>query len=188
MQALETAVDGCRELRLDLHPDRRGWFLKLFNQAAFDQWGIALDIEELFVTRSQRDVVRGLHFQAPPADIAKLVCCLDGRIVDAVVDLRVGSPSYLQHCLVELSAESANAVYVPEGCAHGFLVTCDEALVAYAQSGGHDPVLEGGVLWSSAGIDWPGDPHLAERVILSDRDAAFPELESFRSPFRAGGG
>lgn len=182
MRAVPTAVTGCRELRLDPVSDRRGSFLKLFRASTFADVGIAFEVRELFVSRSHRGVLRGLHYQGPGADVAKIVYCLEGTITDAVVDLRVGSPTYRDHCVVELDADRANAVYVPKGCAHGFLVTSDEAMVAYAQTGEHDPVREGGVLWSSAGIAWPvTDP------VLSDRDAAFVALDAFDSPFRYAG-
>jgi dTDP-4-dehydrorhamnose 3,5-epimerase len=85
---------------------------------------------------------------------------------------------------VELSAAAANAVYVPHGCAHGFLATAGEALVLYAQSGEHDPEREGGVLWSSVGIDWPVT---APDAVLSDRDGGFVTLDAFDSPFRMDG-
>jgi len=129
------------------------------------------------VSWSGPGVIRGLHFQRPPADVAKLVTCLAGEVLDAVVDLRAGSPTRGRHCLVDLSRDRANAVYVPEGCAHGFLVRHGEALVAYAQSGVHDPDHEGGVLWSSAGVPWPVGAMEEEDVVVSDRDAAFPPLE-----------
>lgn len=179
MQAHPTTVEGCSEIELDPSFDRRGSFLKLFQSTAFSRLGLSLDVRELFISRSVRDVLRGLHFQAPPADVAKLVSCLAGAVLDVVVDLRVGSPTYLGHCAVELSAERANAILVPFGCAHGFLTTSDEAVVMYAQSGEHDPLREGGVLWSSAGIAWP----VAE-PILSDRDASFPTLAGLDSSFR----
>jgi dTDP-4-dehydrorhamnose 3,5-epimerase len=185
VEAVPTDVAECCELRLDPSTDRRGGFLKLFQASLFATAGLELDIRELFISRSSAGVVRGLHFQAPPADVAKLVVCLEGAALDAVVDLRVGSPSYGRHALVELSADAANAVYVPHGCAHGFLVTTPEALVLYAQSGEHDPVREGGVLWSSAGIDWPVND---SDVVLSDRDASFVPLAAFDSPFRADAG
>jgi dTDP-4-dehydrorhamnose 3,5-epimerase len=177
-----TAVDGCHELRLDPQIDRRGEFRKLFHASTFSERGMPFAVRELFWSRSHVGVVRGLHFQAPPADVAKLVCCLEGAVLDAVVDLRVGSATYRKHATVELSAARANAVFVPEGCAHGFLVTEGEALVLYAQSGEWDGQREGGVLWSSAGIDWPISP---ERAVLSDRDASFPTLDAFESPFAA---
>jgi len=185
---LPTEVRGCRELRLDPSSDHRGGFLKLFQAGRFAADGIELGVQELFVSRSRPGVVRGLHFQAPPADVAKLVSCLEGAVLDVVVDLRVDSPTFRRHSLVELSAAAANALYVPCGCAHGFLVTpsagaCD-ALVLYAQSGEHDAEREGGVLWSSVGVDWPIDD---ADVILSARDATFAALDAFDSPFRMGG-
>ena len=175
-----TAVHGCRELRLDPVPDQRGELLKLFHATTFADLGIPFAVREIFWSRSHAAVVRGLHFQVPPSDVTKLVCCLEGAVLDVVVDLRVGSPSYRRHAAVALSPAEANAVFVPEGCAHGFLVTEGEALVLYAQSGEWDGVHERGILWSSAGIDWPIAPG---EVVVSDRDAAFPALESFESPF-----
>jgi dTDP-4-dehydrorhamnose 3,5-epimerase len=182
VEAVPLAVEGCLELRLEPSSDRRGSFLKWFHQSSFAALGVDLEVRELFVSRSATGVVRGLHFQRPPADVAKLVCCLEGAVVDAVIDLRVGSPTFGHHCSLELSDERGNAVYVPPGCAHGFYVTRGEAVVLYAQSGEHDAVLEGGILWSSAGIEWP-----AGGAIVSDRDAGFPTLASFESPFRVGG-
>lgn len=185
IRAQPTDVLGCYEIRLEPSSDRRGSFLKTFRSSAFADIGITFDVHEIFTSHSVTGVVRGLHFQRPPADVAKLVCCLDGTVLDAVVDLRVDSPTFGRHCLVELTPGRANAVYVPTGCAHGFLVSGGDALVLYAQSGEHDPDLEGGVLWSSAGIDWP--PAAGDAVIVSDRDAAFPALADFDSPFRMDG-
>lgn len=170
---------GCFELELQPALDARGSFLKVFQASVLASLVLPFEVRELFITRSHRDVVRGLHFQKPPSDVAKLVACVDGSVLDAVVDLRVGSPTYLHHCVVDLSAERANAMFVPFGCAHGFLTTSDEALVLYAQSGEHDAEHEDGVLWSSVGIDWPvADP------VLSGRDASFVPLAAFESPFR----
>lgn len=179
MRATPLAVAGGYELGLVPLPDRRGSFLKVFQSSSFAELGFAFDVRELFVSRSHRGVMRGLHYQAPPADVAKVVCCLEGEVLDAIVDLRVGSPTYQQSSVLELSAARANAMLVPLGCAHGFLATSDDALVAYLQSGEHDADLEGGVLWSSVGVEWP-----TTAPILSDRDAAFPPLEAFVSPFR----
>jgi dTDP-4-dehydrorhamnose 3,5-epimerase len=183
-----TAVTGCLELRLQPHQDRRGSFLKIFHHDDFADAGADLEIRELFFSRSRPGVVRGLHFQRPPADVAKLVTCVEGQVLDAVVDLRADSPTFGRHCTVELSAAAANAVYVPKGCAHGFLVTgTGDALMAYAQSGQHEPDLEGGILWSAAGIDWGMGPGRLAEVVVSDRDAAFPPLAELQSPFTMAG-
>jgi dTDP-4-dehydrorhamnose 3,5-epimerase len=180
VELIATPVVGCFEVRLDPSSDRRGSFVKEFQASQYAAAGIPFEVCEVFTSRSHTGVLRGLHFQRPPADVAKLVCCLDGAVLDAVVDLRVDSPSYHQHALVELSADAGNAMYVPEGCAHGFLVIRGDALVMYAQSGEYDGQLEGGILWSSAGIPWP----LTDATILSPRDEAFPSLAEFSSPFR----
>jgi dTDP-4-dehydrorhamnose 3,5-epimerase len=157
--------------------------MKLFHRDTFAALGLDLSIQELFVSRSAPGVVRGLHFQRPPADVTKLVCCLEGEVLDVVVDLRVDSPTYRRHTMVTLSSSAANAVFVPKGCAHGFLVTKAESLLAYAQSGQHDAVLEGGILWSSAGVEWPVAAEVLRNVVLSDRDGTFPALDQFESPF-----
>jgi dTDP-4-dehydrorhamnose 3,5-epimerase len=176
-----TALDGCVELRLAPHEDRRGSFLKLYQASALAAVGVDLPVQELFISRTRPHGVRGLHHQRPPAAVAKLVWCLEGRVVDAVVDLRRSSATYGQHVLIDLAATAANAVYVPVGFAHGFAVPAGgPALVAYAQSGEHAPDHEGGVLWSSAGIDWGIDPSAA---VVSDRDAALPPLDQIDTPF-----
>jgi dTDP-4-dehydrorhamnose 3,5-epimerase len=178
MHARATAVVDCFELELQPARDARGGFLKVFQSSVLAGLGLPFDVREVFVTRSRRDVVRGLHYQGPPCDVAKLVACVEGSVLDAVVDLRAGSPTYREYCVVELSSERANAMFVPHGCAHGFLATSDDALMLYAQSGEHDAEHEGGVLWSSVGIDWP-----VTEPVLSERDAAFVTLSEFDSPF-----
>jgi dTDP-4-dehydrorhamnose 3,5-epimerase len=179
MEALATGIDGCYELRFVARPDRRGRFLKVFQSSALTEIDAGFEVRELFFTWSARDVLRGLHFQLPPSDVAKLVFCLEGTVLDAVLDVRVGSPTFGEHRTVTLSAEAANAVLVPLGCAHGFVVRSDGALVGYAQSGELDPACDSGVLWSSAGIAWG-----VEAPTLSERDAALVPLAEFVSPFR----
>ena len=182
MEVRPTAVDGCCELRLEPAGDRRGDFVKLFQASTFADLGLSFAVREIFWSRSHAGVVRGMHFQAPPSDVAKLVCCLEGAVLDVVVDLRAGSPTYRRHAAVTLSPAAANAMFVPEGCAHGFLVTEGEALVMYAQSGEWDGVHEGGVLWSSVDVEWGIAP---DEAVVSDRDAAFPPLDAFDTPFDA---
>ena len=89
----------------------------MFQSSVLAGLGLPFEVRELFVTRSRRDVVRGLHYQGPPSDVAKLVACVDGSVLDAVVDLRVGSPTYLEHCVVELSPERGQRdVRAPRVC------------------------------------------------------------------------
>lgn len=181
MELRPTPVAGCLEVHAVHGTDRRGSFTKWFHSPTFAAAGIDLAVAELFVSVSGTGVVRGLHFQRPPADVAKLVVCLRGRVLDVVVDLRTDSATFGEHVRIELSPEHANALVVPLGCAHGFLALEDDSTVVYAQSGPHDAELEGGILWSSAGVDWG---ITTDGAVLSDRDAGFPTLAQFASPFR----
>jgi dTDP-4-dehydrorhamnose 3,5-epimerase len=176
----ETEIPGCVELQLRRTEDARGSFIKTSQKSAFEALGLPWAYTEQYVTGSARGVVRGLHFQTPPADMFKLVTCLAGAAFDVVVDLRVGSPAYGRHIVVELDARRGNAVAMPSGCAHGFYAREDGTLLGYSCTAEYSPEHDSGILWSSAGIDWPleGEP------LQSERDLTFPELADFDSPFR----
>jgi dTDP-4-dehydrorhamnose 3,5-epimerase len=174
----ETRIAGCVELRSTIHQDERGRFVKTVHADWFARHGLSADFREQYYSESRRDVVRGLHFQAPPHHHAKLVYCAHGAILDAVVDLRVGSPTFRGHAVVRLDAQTGNMLYVPPGLAHGFLTVSGSALVVYNVTSVHAPAHDLGILWSSAGIAWP-----VTSPIVSARDAAFPPLAEFASPF-----
>lgn len=171
-------LPGCVELlprRLD---DERGRFVKTFHRDAYRALGLATDFAEEYYSVSRRGVLRGLHFQRPPHEHAKLAYCVQGRIQDALVDLRVGSPAFGRHVTLELSSEAANLIYMPPGIAHGFCTLSEEAVVVYKVTSVHAPDADAGILWSSAGIPWAvGAP------LLSARDQAHPTLAEFSSPF-----
>lgn len=175
----ETAIPGCYELVPPRLEDERGVFVKTFHRDVFAASGLETDFREQFYTTSRRGVLRGLHFQIPPADHVKLVHCICGEVFDAVVDLRVGSPTYGQHLTFTLSAEKANLLYIPKGLAHGFHVTSSLAVMCYAVSSIHSPAHDAGIRWDSAGIPWPD-----ANPIMSKRDEGFEELSTFASPFR----
>lgn len=158
--------------------DDRGWLAKLFHEDAFAELDLPGGLRELFLTRSGPHVVRGLHFQAPPAAQAKLVTCLTGAVADVLLDIRRGSVTYGRHCWVDLDQDCGASLYVPVGFAHGFAVVADPALMLYAVTHIYEPSLDAGVRWDGAGIHWPfADP------VVSDRDAELPRLEGFTSPF-----
>ncbi len=123
-------------------------------------------------------MLRGLHFQGPPAAHVKLVSCLHGEVVDVVLDLRRGSPTYGRHATIRLSAQAGNMVYVPVGLAHGFCTRSDPATLHYVVSSVHAPEHDRGIRWDSAGIAWP-----VEQPLVSPRDLALPGLPGFDSPF-----
>lgn len=158
--------------------DDRGAFLNAFRaqEPAFAQaWGDRA-IAQVNLSRTEAvGAVRGLHLQAPPHSEAKLVRCLRGRLWDVAVDLRPGSPTHGQWHAVELSPEAANALLIPEGCAHGFQVLEPGSELLYLHSGAWVPEAETGVRFDDPqlAIPWPLPPQS-----LSERDLALPLLES----------
>jgi len=174
-----TEIPGCLELQLPCAEDERGRLVKPFQRSVFADAGLPADFVEQFYSRSRAGVLRGLHFQTPPRGLAKLVTCVAGDAWDVVLDLRAGSPAYGRHVEVGLSAARANAILIPEGCAHGFLAG-DDAVLAYWVTAEHSPDHDAGVRWDSAGIPWPLDG----APTVSARDAALPALSDFTTPFR----
>ena len=184
MDAEPTAIPGCLIRPLFHHTDDRGEFVKVYQasgQSETQDDGEEADIAELFWSRSARGVVRGLHFQVPPHAHRKLVTVISGTALDVVVDLRVGSPTYGDHVTIVLNAATPVAVQVPIGCAHGFQSTIDDTVILYATSTEHAPDADRGIRWDSIGVEWP-----IPGVALSHRDAEFPRLANFESPFTFG--
>jgi dTDP-4-dehydrorhamnose 3,5-epimerase len=178
-----TAIPGCFELLPKIVADERGTFVKTFHRDMFLEHGLETNFAEEYYSRSAHGVLRGLHFQLPPQDHVKIVYCVDGEVLDAVVDLRIGSPTYGTHQTFSLSGEKANMLYIPAGLAHGFYVTGSHATMMYKVTTVYSPEHDAGIHWQSAGIPWP-----VEQPVVSLRDARFAPLAAFESPFRYGGG
>jgi dTDP-4-dehydrorhamnose 3,5-epimerase len=172
---------GCYELQPKAFEDARGRFVKVFHAPTFAAQGLETAFAEDYYSVSCKNVIRGMHFQLPPMDHVKMVYCVEGEVLDAVVDLRNGSPTYGRFDLFELSAAKANSIYIPKGMAHGFCVRSERAILVYKVSTVYSPAHDAGVLWNSMGIPWPNT-----EPILSERDAAFPRLDTFVSPFNHG--
>ena len=176
-EARPTPIAGVLELMGQPFSDHRGAFLNAFRaqEPAFAQaWGDR-GIAQVNLSRTEAmGAVRGLHLQAPPHSEAKLVRCLRGRVWDVAVDLRPGSPSCGHWHAVELSPGAANALLIPEGCAHGFQVLEPGSELVYLHSGAWVPEAETGVRFdaSQLAIGWPLPPQG-----LSERDLALPLLE-----------
>lgn len=180
MHIRETIIPGCFEITPHRFTDDRGSFVKTFHHDIFHQQGLETDWREDYYSVSRKGVLRGLHFQLPPHDHAKLVYSTEGRVLDAVLDLRIGSPAYGQHVLFELTAETANMIYLPKGVAHGFYTLSNRATMMYKVSTVYVPACDTGILWNSAGIPWP-DSH----PVVSQRDKSLPALSDFTdNPFR----
>ena len=178
MKVEPTSIPGCFIVEPPVFEDLRGRFVKVFHAPAFAGLGLVSSFAEDYYSVSHRGVLRGMHFQKPPSDHAKLVYCVDGEVLDAVVDLRRGSPTYGQHVTVELSATKANMIYVPRGLAHGFYTLSRQATMIYKVETVHAPADDAGVAWNGCGVAWP-----SPSPILSARDEGFPALADFNSPF-----
>lgn len=175
-QAVETAIDGLLILRRTPIGDDRGYFERLFcgdDLAAFGHPGTMAQANRSYSARA--GTVRGLHYQHPPHAEWKLVSCLRGRVLDVLVDIRRGSPTFLRHVAHELDGDSVDAMLVPPGIAHGFQTLVDGCQMLYFHSHPYVPGAEGGLLVDDPqlAIAWPLP--FAER---SDRDSTHPPLTS----------
>lgn len=179
LERLELSLPGCFELRRRIYRDARGNFIKNYHEDLFLDLGLRTDWKEEFFTTSHAGVIRGMHFQVPPAQHAKLVTCIAGAALDVLLDLRSG-PFFGRCISLWLSGEQGNAVYIPEGVAHGFLAQTEGTILHYKVTSLHSPEHDRGIRWNSFGFPWP-----VTGPLLSDRDQVFPSLTEFQTPFRS---
>jgi dTDP-4-dehydrorhamnose 3,5-epimerase len=159
-------------------PDDRGSFVKTFHESTLNQHGINFQLKESYFSLSKKGVIRGMHFQLPPHQHSKIVFCPQGSILDVIVDLRKGSPTFKHFFAQELSAENHKGYFIPDGFAHGFKSLTEDAITYYLVSSEYSKDHDTGILYNSFGYDWNND-----QPIISERDLSFPSLEAFDSPF-----
>jgi dTDP-4-dehydrorhamnose 3,5-epimerase len=174
-----TEFEGLWLIEQERHQDERGYFARLHCEREFSAhvtW--ARFVQSSLSFNRHRGTVRGLHFQWPPSQEAKLVRCLRGEAFDAVVDLRPASPTFTRHYTVHLTADNGLALYVPDGFAHGFQVLRDATEIHYSMTDYFDPELADGFWYADPhfGIAWP-EP--VTRVSDRDRDAARFEVRQY---------
>ena len=174
MELLETRLEGPLLIEPRAFPDERGFFVETFRASRFEELGISEPMVQHNHSRSVYGTVRGMHFQTG-AGISKVVRCPRGRIVDVLVDICPGSPTFGQWEAFELDDEKLRILYVPVGFGHGFCVLSEVADVAYLQSGYYSADVETGFspLDPAVGIEWPVP---AGERILSERDLSAPTL------------
>lgn len=182
---IETGIEGLYVIEPTVYGDARGYFMETYNDE-FAPYIKHLDgTPATFVqdneSRSKKGVLRGLHFQKANPQ-GKLVRVIDGEVYDVAVDLRKNSPTFGKWYGVYLSAENKKQFYVPEGFAHGFLVTSEFATFAYKCTRLYDPSSEGGLLWcdEEIGVEWPS---LDTEILLSDKDTKNPALKDLGFSF-----
>ncbi len=160
--------------------DSRGHFAELYKSTEFARVGIITPIVQINTSRSQKNTLRGLHYQLNPAAQAKIVNVAEGEIFDVAVDLRRGSPTLGKWVGRTLSADNLAAMYIPEGFAHGFCVLSENAAVVYYCTHEYSPANERGLSWNDPqiNIQWP-----IKNPILSARDAGLPAFSNVESNF-----
>jgi dTDP-4-dehydrorhamnose 3,5-epimerase len=173
----ETPVAGALVVESERIEDERGYFARTFASEEFAARGLDARVNQCSTSFNARaGTLRGLHYQAEPHGEAKLVRCTRGAIYDVALDLRSESPTYLRWYGVELSADNGRALFVPEGCAHGFQSLVDATEVLYQISTPYVPDAARGVRWDDPafGIEWPPAP--ADGRTMSERDATYPDF------------
>jgi len=168
MQITKTDLIGVLVLNIDVFEDSRGYFFESYNKLKYEKYfGIRTDFVQSMQSKSTKNTIRGLHYQVEPKAQAKLVHVLSGKILDVIVDIRNGSPSFGKHIAIELSESSKKQVWIPVGFAHGFSVLSDEAEVAYLVSGFYSKREERGIIYNDndLNIDWK-----VNNPIVSEKD------------------
>jgi dTDP-4-dehydrorhamnose 3,5-epimerase len=168
-------IRGAFEIYVEAKPDERGFFARTWCQEEFEKRGLNPRLVQCSISFNVRKgTLRGMHYQADPYAEAKLVRCTQGAIYDVVIDLRPKSPTFKTWIAVDLTAEKRNMVYIPEGCAHGFLTMADKSEVLYQMSEIYNLESARGVRWDDPTfkIVWP-----AKVEMISERDRTYPDFE-----------
>jgi dTDP-4-dehydrorhamnose 3,5-epimerase len=182
MKFVETKISDVIIIEPTVFGDERGYFLESYNQNKFEEVVGKTSFVQDNESKSSKGVLRGLHFQKPPFEQAKLVRCIEGEVLDVAVDIRKNSKTYGQHVTVLLSGENKRQLFVPRGFAHGFLVLSDTATFAYKVDNTYAPEFDAGIRWNDKelNIQWGLEE---SEVLVSAKDAELPFFSEFDSPF-----
>ena len=182
MNLIETSLDGVLIIEPKVFADSRGYFFESYNQALFEKHGLCYSFVQDNQSKSAFGTIRGLHFQRGEFAQTKLVRVLQGKVLDVVVDLRMGSPTLGQHLAVELSDENNRQLLIPRGFGHGFSVLSESAIFSYKCDNFYVPASEGTVRCDDPdlAIDWRIDQ---DKALLSDKDKNAPDFQTYcRTP------
>ena len=180
MEIKTTPIKDLLIIQPRVFPDNRGYFFESFNQRKYIDEGLDLTFVQDNLSKSDKGVLRGLHFQKPPYAQGKLVYVIRGSVLDVAVDLRKGSQTYGQHFSIVLSEENHTQFYVPEGFAHGFVTLEDNTIFAYKCTNFYHPESEGAIIWNDRdlNIEWQID-----QPIISEKDMKAIDFKNLKSPF-----
>jgi len=180
MQFDPLSLKGAFVITPPVFQDERGYFSVTYQDTAFAEHGLSTAWVQDNQSFSKYGVIRGFHFQRPPHTEAKLVRVLQGEIMDVIVDLRKGSPTYGKWEQVNLNTENRRMVYVPRGFGHAFCVLSENAVVSYKVDNHYAPQAGAGIVWNdpTLNVPWP-----VETPILSEKDQALSVFTEFETPF-----
>ena len=181
MELIKTKIQDLFIIKPDVFEDERGYFFETFSKEKFKALGLDLDFVQDNESKSQKSVLRGLHFQKPPYAQGKLVRVVKGAVLDVAVDLRKDSATYGEWEAVELSEENKLMYWVPPGFAHGFLTLRDDTVFTYKCTNVYNRESEGSLRWNDPilNIDWG----LVDSPLLSNKDKESPLFKQFNTPF-----
>jgi len=165
----------CFLSKINIFKDKRGAFIKVLSNGRGHK---IAQVAEIFYTTSGKNVLRGMHFQAPPFQHSKIITCINGKSLNVAVNLMRNSKDYGKHKVFKLSAVKPTSLIVPSGFAHGFLSLENNTKLLYITTSSHAPSHDRGIHWNSFGFSWP-----VRKPIISKRDAGFRPLDLFRTPF-----
>lgn len=176
-----TELPGVHVLDVEAHEDPRGTFARIWCAREASAHGLETRIAQASLSRNrERGTLRGLHYQRPPYAEVKVVRCVRGAVFDVALDLRKSSPTFRRWVGVELSAANGRALYIPEGCAHGFMTLEPESEILYQMSSFYEPAAGAGVRWddSAFGINWP-----LPVSVIGPRDEGWSDFRDEDSPW-----
>lgn len=178
MRIENTFIAGLKVIHLNSFTDTRGSFVKVFNKEYFENNNLDTNCEESYFSISNKNVIRGMHFQVQPYAHTKLVYVNKGELLDVVLDIRKESPTFGKPFSININCAKPVLLHIPVGCAHGFLSLQNNTIVTYLQTTCYHRESDQGIRYDSFGFDWE-----IENPILSDRDKSFDSFQNFKSPF-----
>jgi len=182
MKFVNTPIEGLVIIEPIVFDDDRGCFFESYNKKKFEEAIGKISFVQDNESKSSKGVMRGLHFQKPPFAQAKLVRCIEGRVLDVAVDIRDGSKTFGQHIITKLSGENNKQLFIPRGFAHGFLVLTNSAIVSYKVDNNYAPEYDAGIRWDDSilNIQWGVSK---SEALVSEKDTKLPFFSEFETPF-----
>ena len=180
MKVERLGIEGLLVIHPNVFEDDRGYFFEVFNAEKYKETGLGEDFVQDNLSKSGKDVLRGLHFQNPPFAQGKLVSVIRGSVLDVAVDIRKNSLTYGKHHKIVLSEQNKTQFYIPPGFAHGFKTLEDNTIFSYKCTKGYNKASEGSIRWNDKdlNIDWN-----AEDPIISEKDQIAPSFKELNSQF-----